>query len=254
MDKRVRERRRSIHQEHGRRRTTVAAVVVVVLVVVGLFLWMRASDVFAVKRVTTTPLKHVTAEEVYDATVDARGVSLLRLSTRAIAAELSELPYVRSAEVYRRFPDTLDVRLVEYEPVARLQAGNGEVWLVTDDGRALEKTASAALPLVVPGTAVSPVAGEKIPNAIVAGLPVASLVTSESLSETLPTLDHISVSSGGEVTVVLEDGAELRLGVPTQLEQKLTVAAAIVEQYLRDDRPLLYVDASVPDRVAVKAE
>ena len=34
----------------------------------------------------------------------------------------------------------------------------------------------------------------------------------------------------------------------------MTVAADIIQQYLRDGKTLEYVDASVPDRVAVKAE
>jgi hypothetical protein len=52
----------------------------------------------------------------------------------------------------------------------------------------------------------------------------------------------------------LDGGTELRLGTPTDLEQKMTVAADIIQQYLRDGKTLEYVDASAADRVAVKAE
>ena len=83
----------------------------------------------------------------------ARGVSLLKLSTGAIEKRLTRLPYVRSVQVYRDFPHTLEIRLVEYEPVARVRAAEGKVWLVADDGRLLEKIdapAPSPLPLVVP--------------------------------------------------------------------------------------------------------
>jgi hypothetical protein len=52
--------------------------------------------------------------------------------------------------------------------------------------------------------------------------------------------------------VILDGGAELRLGDPVELKDKLTVAAQIIEQYLRDGKQLLYVDVSVPSRAVAK--
>lgn len=254
MDRRVRDRRRSVDRQRGRRRATLVIAFIGVLVVAALFLWLRSSDVFAVKRVTATAVEHVTPGEISRATADVRGASLLRLSTSAIEERLAELPYVRSVEVHRRFPNTLDIRLVEHEPAARLKAENGDLWLVAGDGRALEKSAATGLPVVVPDVHVSPQAGTKVPNNIIAALPVAALLRSKGSATSLPPVDRIVVSPTGQVTVVLKDGTELRLGDPIQLKQKLTVAATIIEQYLRDGRQLEYVDASVPDRVAVNAK
>ncbi len=256
MDRRVRARRRTVGRQRGRRRAVVAMIIVAVIACAALFLWLRASDVFAVKRITATSTDHVAIEEIYQATVEARGVSLLRLSTADIKAELSSLPYVRAVEVHRRFPDTLEVELVEYLPAARVRTPSGEVWLVAEDGRVLEKTGAADLPLVVATGALSPLApGEYLPTVVADALPLACLMVSWGAPPaTLPAMDHIAVSTGGELTVVLEGGTELRLGSPQELDQKLTVSESIIEQYLRDGRQLLYVDASVPDRVAVKAE
>ncbi|MFH0916751.1 MAG: FtsQ-type POTRA domain-containing protein [bacterium] len=254
MDRRVRDRRRSINRQRGHRRATLFIALLGVLVLAALFLWLRSSDVFAVKRVTATAVEHVTPSEISRATADARGVSLLRLSTSAIAERLAELPYVRSVEVYRRFPNTLDIRLVEYEPAARLRAEDGDLWLLAGDGRALEKSAATGLPVVVPDVHVSPLAGKRVPNQIIAALPVAALLRSEDRATSLPPVDRIVVSPTGQVTVVLKDGAELRLGEPVQLKQKLMVASTIIEQYLRDGKQLEYVDARVPDRVAVNAK
>lgn len=251
MDRRVRERRRSVNRQRGHRRATLVFALLGVLALAALFLWLRSSDVFAVKRVTVTAMEHVTPGEISRATTGARGASLLRLSIGEIEESLAALPYVRSVEVRRRFPDTLDITLVECEPVARLQAGNGDVWLVAGDGRALEKSAATKLPLVVSAAHVSPLAGKKIPNAIIAALPVAALLRNKDMVASLPAVDRIVVSATGQVTLALKDGAEVRLGDPTQLKQKLTVAATIIEQYSRDSKDVRYVDASVPGRVAV---
>ena len=51
---------------------------------------------------------------------------------------LLALPYVESVEVTRAFPNTLQIRLVEYEPVARVKVGEGPTYLVSDTGKVLE--------------------------------------------------------------------------------------------------------------------
>ena len=257
MDRRVRDRRRSVNRQRGRRRAGLVFVLALGLVIVALFVWLRSSDVFGVKKIVATATEHVTAGEIAHATSEARGVSLLQLSTGAIEHNLLALPYVRFAGVHRRFPDTLDIRLVEYEPTARLQDESGGIWLVSEDGRVLERgavSAASELPLVVAVGRVAPVAGEKVPIVIANALAVAALLQSGEFAESLPAIDRIAVSAVGDVAVRLTGGAELRLGAPTELKQKLTVVGDIIQRYLRDGRQLRYVDASVPDRVAVKAE
>jgi hypothetical protein len=56
------------------------------------------------------------------------------------------------------------------------------------------------------------------------------------------------------VVVVLQGGTELRLGDPTDLKQKMMVAADLIQKYSRDGKVLEYVDTSAGDRVAVKAK
>jgi cell division protein FtsQ len=255
MDKRIRDRRRSVNRDRGRRRAGLALIFVLVLIAAVLFFWLRSSDVFAVKQVTVTTPQRVTEEEISRVTAEAVGVSLLSLSIAPIKKALLTLSYVQSVEVYRRFPNTLDVRLVEYEPVARLRAENGTIWLVAEDGRALEKATpprGSALPLVVPALAVSPVAGEELPDVIVNALSVAALLQNEEIGGKLPAVQQITISSGGTVALALKGGTELRLGDTTGLEHKFTVAIAIIQQCSRDKKQMEYVDVTVPERVAVK--
>ena len=125
-----------------------------------------------------------------------------------------------------------------------------------ENGRLLEKSGAEAgsLPLVVAATEVSAQAGGTVPQAVLAALPVAVMLTGSEAVAGLPAVEQILVAAGGEVTVRLEDGAELRLGVPIDLKHKMTVAIGIIQEYLRDGKALEYVDASAADRVAVKAQ
>jgi cell division protein FtsQ len=257
MDRRVRERRRLVGQERGRRRAGLIFLCVLAVAAAALFLWLRSSDVFAVKEVSAPVTRHVTEEQIADAVSAARGVSLLKVSTGAIEKTLQVLPYVRSIHVYRRFPNSLDIRLEEYDPVARVRTADGKGWLVADDGRLLERVGSAAdspLPLIVSAGQFVARPGGTIPQAVVAALPVALMLQTPEVAASLPDVEQIAVSAGGDVIVRLQGGTELRLGVPTDLKQKMTVAADLIQKYLILGKTLEYVDASAADRVAVKAQ
>jgi len=256
MDERIRDRRRSVMRQRGRHRAAFFLVAVLLLAAAGLFLWLRSSDVFAVERVTATVTQHVGRDQIAALVSPALGVSLLRLSVGSIKESLSGLAYVRSVEVYRRFPDTLDIRLVEYEPFARLKTEDGAVWLVAEDGRVLEKVRpprGAGLPLVVYDGSLTLEAGETLPTTVVTALPAVALTESADFREDLGPVERTVVSAAGTVVLVLQGGVELRLGEPAGLDYKLTVAKDIFNQYLMDGRRIEYIDLSVPERVAVRA-
>jgi POTRA domain, FtsQ-type/Cell division protein FtsQ/DivIB, C-terminal len=257
MDRKVRERRRLVGRERGYRRASLIFLCALALVATALFLWLRSADVFAVTEVTGPVTQHVTSAEIADAVAPARGVSLLKVSTRAIEQKLSKLPYVRTVHVYRHFPNGLDVRVEEYEPVARVQQESGQEWLIAENGRVLERSqtsADTALPVLVPAGRVSLQPGDTVPHAVLAAIPVVIMLRAPQETVELPGIDRIVVAVGGEIVVCLVGGTELRLGAPTDLKQKMMVAAGIVQEHLRDGKTLEYVDTSVVDRVAVKVE
>jgi cell division protein FtsQ len=255
MDERIRVRRRSVNRQRGRRRISIIFPIVVLLCAGGAFLWLRSTDVFAVRQVVATATERVTTEEIAQVTSPAMGESLLKLSTGDLEEALVKLPYVRSAEVYRRFPDSLEVELSEYEPVARLLDQSGHVWLIADTGRVLEGADAASftdLPLMVPDTSFALTPGEQVPDAVASALPLAPLFAIGEVGARLPALDRVIVSAGGYITVKLIEGLEVRLGEATELSQKLAAAADTLEQCLQNGQVLEYIDVTVPERAAVK--
>ncbi len=63
----------------------------------------------------------------------SRGTPLLAVSPAQAKAQLEALPWVRSAAVERRLPDTLHIRLVERQPLAFWQR-QGKLVLIDRDG------------------------------------------------------------------------------------------------------------------------
>lgn len=80
-----------------------------------------------------------------------RGTPILAFDPQEARAELERLPWVRSATVERRLPDTVYVRLEERRPLALWQR-HGQLTLLGDDGREITGTdiqRFGQLPMVV---------------------------------------------------------------------------------------------------------
>jgi cell division protein FtsQ len=85
------------------------------------------------------------------------GTPILAMSPRRAKEQLETLPWVRSAVVERRLPDTVYVRLVERKPLALWQHG-GKLELIDHDGGVIPVTRLdrfTKLPLVVGDGAAS---------------------------------------------------------------------------------------------------
>ena len=79
------------------------------------------------------------------------GTPILAVSPRRATEQLEALPWIRSAVVERRLPDTLYVRLVERKPLALWQHG-GKIELIDHEGAVIPVThldRFAKLPMVV---------------------------------------------------------------------------------------------------------
>jgi cell division protein FtsQ len=224
---------------------------------VAAFLVLRSTDVFAVKRVTVSGTEKITKEQLAGITSGTLGESLLSLSTDGMKKALLALPYVESVLVTRAFPNTLQIELVEYQPVARLQVGEGATYLVSDTGKVLEDDDPAQLPdlpLLAPDSSFVVTVGEYLPASLAEVLPLVEYVQSDKMRAKLPAITEIAVSAAGCAALVLKDGGELRLGTPDGLQEKLDVALGIVQEWLGAGRLIEYIDASVANRVAVKAK
>jgi cell division protein FtsQ len=85
------------------------------------------------------------------------GTPILAMSPKRAKEQLESLPWVRSAVVERRLPDTLYVRLVERKPLALWQHG-GKLELIDREGAVIPVTRLdrfAKLPMVVGDSAAS---------------------------------------------------------------------------------------------------
>src|SRR5262249_6150601 len=96
-------------------------------------------------------------ETILTAIGAAPGTPILAMSPKRAKEQLETLPWIRSAVVERRLPDTLYVRLVERKPLALWQHG-GKLELIDREGAVISVTRLdrfAKLPMVVGDGAAS---------------------------------------------------------------------------------------------------
>lgn len=244
-DPRIRNRRAAVARSRKRKVATALGVIGAL----GLSVWGAFwSPLLSVRDVKVTGAKHTTAAEVASAAGLGPEDNLLLLSAGEVAERAESLPWVASAEVERKLPGTVRVRVVERKPAVVVSLG-GAKWTIDARGNVLAAGQSD------PGL---PVIGDIEVGEIRPGIrldePVVSdvLVTWRSLPKRLardvqaifaPTLERISFT--------LLDGTQIRYGAAERLDAKNEVLLALRHRLAEEGRRTSYIDVRVPTSPAV---
>lgn len=168
-----------------------------------------------------------------------RGTPMLYVDVDEARARLEALPWVKSAEVRRVWPDRINVRIVERKPVALWQ-NEGDIVVVDAEGRPIageDVSRFTDLPLVVGKGAESAVAS-------LLGL----IATQPKLKSRVKAAVRVGerrwnlrLDNGVEVRLP-EEGAEAALGELVRLDREQKILA----------RDIKAIDLRFPDRFIVK--
>jgi len=114
-------------QERRRRRMKMSAIAAVVVAAAAAVWLVWFSSVFAVKQVTVLGLSPegevVGVGEVQSAAAITQAAPLVRVDTSGARDRVAALPWVESVEVYRSWPNTIVVDVLERTAVAVLEEG-----------------------------------------------------------------------------------------------------------------------------------
>lgn len=209
----------------------------------GLYAAARVTPMFAVDRIAVTGTSPEVAAQVREALAPALGESLLGLDVADVERRAEQVPMVASVSLDRAFPHTLAIAVLPEVPVAVLRQGASS-WLVAAGGRVvaeLPPRARRALPRIWLKRDVDVQVGERLRGAPLRAVgAVAPLV-----AKPLPVAVAAVTAIGGELTLTLRTGLELRLGDSFDLEVKLEVARQLLP---RIGGLAGYLDVSVPER------
>ena len=208
---------------------------------IGAYVLARQTSVFALTKIEVGGAPPSVAAEVQATLAPYRGMSLVSFDTARAVRRLSAVAEVANARIDRAFPHTLKVSVRLERPVAVLRRGS-DAWLVSASARVLRQLQRPypRLPRIwVPravDVAVNSTLGGIGAQGIAAVAPLKMLRVGVNVREVL--------TDGGELTLVLASGMQIRLGDSGDLKLKLSIA----KQLLPLTPGAAYVDVSVPER------
>ena len=215
--------------------------------------YATTSPRFEVRGLQYTPTAHVDDDEVRRLMALPPGTNILSLDLDDIAGRIAAHPWVERASVVRVLPDTLDVTVEEYTPVAVLLAD--EFFLVDAAGtpfKPLEPGDRGQLPVITGFDRAGMLARPKQSRQRL-GRALSALTA--YVAKRRPRLSEIAVGEAGELTLyTAELGTQLRIGrgdIDHALSRYDALRAALAEEV--EKLAVVHLDATVgedrPDRV-----
>ncbi len=267
MDPRIHARLLAVRRHAARRRRRWLTLAAGVLAVAAAIASVSRTPLLAVHHVRVTGGLHTTRASVLAATGLGRQPLMVSVSSGRLRRDLSALPWVAGARISRRWPTTVDIRLTERVPVARLPERGGGTAVVDRTGRVLSVAAPNTPALNSPGVLALPAisglqpAGppgttvQAAPLATGALLVAASVPGKVGITGATGTGATGTGATGGAVQAVvvtsaglqlsLSNGPSVILGTADQLSQKLVALRTMLDRV--DLRGVATIDVRVPD-------
>lgn len=215
----------------------------------ALYLGARESAVFSVRSVEVTSEPSGHSRLVERALAPLAGTNLLAIDEAAIRRRLEALPHVHLLGYDRSFPNGLRVVVSVERPVAVLRRAN-ENWLVSSEGRVLRKLTRRLrrpLPVVWIPRGVEPEIGTVL-RAEDAARAVGALASLRTSAPAFLRRVWYVAEGDQDLTMVLHDRFEVRLGDAVDLAVKVEVARHVLAELRASGSTASYVDVAVPER------
>lgn len=215
-----------------RRRALLLRVAIVGVVIVAVYAAWTAlahSSLFTIESVVVEGARELSAEEVIAVADIGAEETLLGIDEGRVVARLEDVSWIARADVTRRFPSTVVLKIEERERFLMIDAGD-TFWALDRYGRVLGDSmpdTATPVPLVRDVPAFRPAVGEvsdapEVRNAI----DVLAGITPE-----LRTLVRAMSSPGPEETALMTtDNVEIMIGRAEQLREKSVLALQIMAE------------------------
>ncbi len=207
------------------------------LLAAAVFIGLSLTVLFRIETFTVTGESRYGQQEIVSAAGIAQGENLFLSKRReAEAALLKKLPYLEQVSVSIRLPDTIQINVAEAAPAALLEL-DGQTLLISAKGKILDDVTGQAL------QGLPKISGLKIVSAEL-GTTVQyenknAAATIQQLMAALADngLDILGVTFTDALSITLDyqDRIDVVLGLPSNLEEKVKMAAYVIANKLDAD-------------------
>ncbi len=242
IDPRLRQRRVAVRRAEGRRRLRLLVGIATIsgLLVGG---WgATRSPLLDVDGIDVVGADRTARDDLVKASGIRFGDALIDLDEGGAARAVASLPWVLSATVERRWPDSVVIEVVERQPVATAPSAD-DGWAVVDaTGQVLSVLESSPSNLL----ALDGIAPAGPPGSVLGGSAVELLAVAAAVpAELRPRVSAVLAGDQGGVELRLRPEGTVRLGPPRQLDEKFRAALTVLGQV--DTQALATIDVRIPE-------
>lgn len=218
--------------------------------------WLRYSESFALASIEISGAERLTEPEILAQAGLEPGMSMFEVDELESVERLQEHPWIREAEVAKRMPQGIQIRVTERELAAMVWAGS--LWRVDVDGTIFEKHEDGASidHVLITGVDEAWLSGdrEQLRRELCKIIQIIGEYQRMGLGTVAPVKNVHREHGGGIVLYVGDEAREVRLG-SGHTRKKLVRLRAVLRKLRREDLSWDYImvdSKNFPERVVVK--
>ena len=239
IDPRIAERRTEVREGSARGDARRLLRWFAVLAVLAIIVWIAQLPAFSVKHVDVAGADRGDVAGALSAEGVDEGTPLVLIRPGDVERALLDDPWISSAAVEHRFPDTVVVEVTERVPVVNIRSA-GRVLVIADDGVVVSTTTDQSVPMVdLTGVAPTPT-GEVVDDTRAAGVSQFIHVLPA------PMVDAGSFREESAELWYLLPGIDVRLGRAVDMEAKAYALEALIAEGIQPGSTIHLVSASRP--------
>lgn len=232
----------------GNRRAIMAVLLTILIIEIGIVL--LTSPYFHIKTVIVTGNRTIPDARIVEAANIQPDTNIFRIMTKPIKESILANPVIEYVEIHRKIPSEIIIEVRERQTYSILDTGEKlyEIDRYNMPFRVIDKP-SENLPIIMYAMKKKVLLGKEITDAVfIAAQRCIGLCGSESGLR----ISKVVVDRNDELCLNIHDGFIVKIGRPTDLDQKISIASQVIRQIPDFAKNGEYIDVTVPEVPAVK--
>jgi len=232
-----------------RRYNLLESIFFILVALLALYILIR-SPLFEVQDIVIEGNHFLASEKIISVAGVNKGENIFKINLHEVSERLKIIPMLKSAELSRKLPSFVIIKITERTPLALLPSSAGFAQ-VDSEGVYLQKglPSDRNLPVITGLKCVIPPPGKPVKGE---GLGVALGVVDQLPAVLLPELSEINIGTQGDVCLYTLDGVQCRLGTASDIPKKGLVLSRVLSELKAKGKKIAYIDLSYVGSPVVK--